>query len=106
MVNSIRPTYYAQGFHKADFVLEGTNFQLIPLDAIGVLSTDNDNPLINRNTNNPDNIVPITMLSPFGLTLEQDAIHNRSYNVYLGTIISADRQTVYWENNTKPLPTS
>lgn len=104
MVYDIRPTYYAVGRYKADFMLGGFNFELIPSDAIGVLSDDNDRPLMNRNTQRPSVMASINQIGTYLMTLTQAEEHAHTNRMYLGAILSADRQTVYWENTTRPLP--
>lgn len=104
MVYDIKPTYYAAGRYKADFGLRGFNFALIPSDAIGVLSDDNDRPLMNRNSQRASDMVSVAQLDGMRMTLTQAGEHTHANRMYLGAILSADRQTVYWENTTRPLP--
>lgn len=104
MVFDIRPTYYAAGRYRADITLNGFNFGLIPSDAIGILSDDNDRPLMHRNTQRPSEMVDISQIGAYRMTLTQAEEHTHANRMYLGAILSADRQTVYWENTTRPLP--
>lgn len=104
MVYGIWPTYYADGRYKADMVLRGFNFGLIPSDAIGVLSDDNERPLMNRNTQRASDMVAVGQINGYMMTLTQAEEHTHANRMYLGAILSADRQTVYWENTTRPLP--
>ena len=103
-MENIRPTYYADGRYKAEFMLRGCNFGLIPSDAIGVLSNDNDRPLMNRNTQRASDMVSVGQIGGYRMLLQQAEEHTHANRMYLGAILSADRQTVYWENTTRPLP--
>lgn len=38
------------------------------------------------------------------MVLEQRIQYQAGSNTYLGAIVSPDRQTIYWVNNTQPLP--
>lgn len=104
MVDYISPNYYASGNHRAVFTLEGFNFELIPANAVGVIALANDHPLEYRYTQDVAKVVPITQHERFELTLEQDAVYYHSYRMYLGAIVSEDRQTVYWINERQPIP--
>ena len=104
VVDTIAPTYYAAEVLAPSFVLEGIHFSQIPSDAVGVLARDNSEPLWNR-YEQADTLL-------YGIVVEDDgnlrAIAKQTayhpYPCYLGAILSADRQTIYWVNNTQPLP--
>jgi hypothetical protein len=79
------------------------NLLLIPEDAVGIPAADNENPTELINTQYPDLVGILTERSDTMLkfTSSQSSTHGASY---LGCIVSADRQTIYWVNNSKPLP--
>lgn len=106
MVNEITPTYYAAGRYKAEYKLRGFNLELIPTDAVGVLSSDNARPLMHRDVTDASLVMNVESVDTCNLTLSQDSPHQHSLARYLGAILSADRQTVLWENTTQPLPTT
>lgn len=104
MVLEISPNYYAQGVRTADFVLTGENFDEIPANALGVYSSDNDDPLQHRYDREANRVFRIAEQSETSLTLTPQASSIPSVPVYLGAIVSQDGATVYWINNSKPLP--
>lgn len=88
----------------AVFELQGFGLSQVPLGSIGVLSTDNERPLMNRNSSRGSLLTYVDVVSANHMTLHPDGEYTRTDKVYLGAILSADRQTVYWENTTRPLP--
>lgn len=105
VVFNIDPTYYAAGNYKGRVVLSGVNFDMIPSDAIAMASTSNENPLQLRYYTS-DNSYIFTMISKTDneIVFEQDGIHSHSTGMYLGAILSPDRNVVYWINETRPMP--
>lgn len=104
MVRDITPTYYAAGQVKGDFSLSGLNFTMIPVDAVGILSGLNDNPAAQRDSTSKSWIASVNVLSDSYMEVNQDIARTHSTPVYLGMIVSNDRETVYWVNNSRPLP--
>lgn len=86
------------------YVLTGKYFRLIPNDAVGVIATENDSPLGWLNSQLGLNVFDIVEKSDTSLELAVREAAPHSGNTYLGAIVSPDRQTVYWVNNSKPLP--
>ena len=86
------------------FELTGRGFSGIPDDAVGVWSDDNGNPLVYRDSNLPYNRSVIVAKDDRQITLQYTETHQASVPRDLGAIVSADRQTVYWVNETRPLP--
>lgn len=83
----------------------GLGFDNIPDDALGILATDNNNPLERLNTDVRDYLFNITSKNNELLSLHQSydtAPH--TVNSYLGAIVSNDRSEIYWVNRTNPLP--
>lgn len=104
MVESVNPTYYAARVLNSGFVLKGKGFSLIPNDAIGLYSNQNNNPLVYRQSLSPDTLYVIenkTNTTIEFVSMEPLETHGANY---LGAIVSADRQTIYWINETMPLP--
>lgn len=102
------PQYYAEGTYLLRFDLQGDGFDTLPSDAIAVAMRDNENPLEFVNyPYTPEGerraIMRIEKRSANALTMaaEEEAEHSV---LTIGAIVSADRQTVYWVNDTKPIP--
>ena len=103
-MTEITPTYYAYGEKNTKFVLKGRGFDNIPLDAIGIFANDNDKPLVSRYTHDNGLIYDMIIVSEDTLEfVNRSPISYHTAN-YLGAIISADRETIYWVNETRPLP--
>lgn len=86
------------------FELNGTGFALIPNDALGVLSTDNEQPLMNINATRGNLLFEIVERDRHTMVVRQVEESTHASSCYLGAIVSKDRQTVYWVNETKPMP--
>lgn len=104
MVNEITPTYYARGESLRNVTLNGFGFELIPGDAIGILSSSNDDPKENLDTQDNYMLYDIISQTQNKIVLKEKVSASADEDSYLGCIVSPDRQTVYWENTTKPLP--
>lgn len=83
------------------FVLEGHNFDMIPGDAFGLYATNNGNPLQNRRDNYG---YVITEKTATHMVLASTAASSAHPANFLGGIVSSDRETIYWTNETNPLP--
>ena len=104
MVNTIEPTYYAQGQETGSFVLIGNNLDKIPAGAIGVYASRNNQPMQHRYDREDYHIWNITEQAPERLVLTPKVVYQLSNNIYLGGILSYDGETIYWQNDTSPLP--
>lgn len=103
MVNEISPTYYAAGAFERPFTLRGEGFSHLPSDAYGLLSNTNDDPMHWGGVSDAARFTPVHVIND--TTMEVNFPYGGlGYDVYLGVIISQDKQTVYWTNNTRPLP--
>lgn len=83
------------------FVLEGHRFELIPDDAFGLYASSNDDPLQNISDNYGYTISEKTETRMVLVSTAASAQHPANY---LGGIVSADREVIYWTNETRPLP--
>lgn len=103
MVSSVSPNYYATGNFKFSFEVIGENFDVLPNDIIGLPSTNNNDPLLYRDSQATSIVCSVAEKSNNRMLLNavDEAEHSPAY---LGALLSADRETVYWTNNTKPLP--
>ena len=84
--------------------LRGVGFNNIPTDAVGIVAIDNSLPLQYRTTESPRLLLTIAEKSDTRVLMTQDEEQSHSLSSYLGAIVSADRRTVYWVNDTSPLP--
>lgn len=104
VVETISPAYYASvsgGLAPINYT--GKNFDLIPDDAIILLSTRNEEPLMNINNSTAYNYENIVEKTDSIMKSQFNSPHSRT-KCYPGAIVSEDRKTIYWVNNTKPLP--
>lgn len=85
-------------------VLQGRGFSEIPVDAIGIGAVSNDNPLQYVETTSRTVLMQVAEKNEFMIRMTQDAVHVHNTPVYIGALVSADRQTVYWVNESRPLP--
>lgn len=76
---------------------------LIPEDAIGLRSSENDNPLMHRYDEAATQIYDLE-LNENSIVATLRGSTQIGVTVYFSAIVSADRSTVYWVNNTRPLP--
>lgn len=104
MVNSVSPNYYADGETTEDYILSGSGFLDIPLDAKGILAYDNEQPLQHISSDDPIRLFSVRYKTNYQIILSPDVLIVHNANTYLGAIVSNDRQTIYWVNNSNPLP--
>lgn len=102
-MDEINPSYYAEGGVILRFELIGRGFHNVPNEAIAIAAIDNDNPLELLNNTSAWNIMSIVEREENSLKFES-TIETTNVQHYLGAIVSPDRQTIYWVNNSKPLP--
>lgn len=97
------PNYYAAGVYRMEFEVTGSNLNAIPNDAVAIPSFSNDDPQQLISTDYPDLLGVMVERSSERLVFRahQESSHAAGY---LGCIVSSDRQTVYWINETRPLP--
>ena len=77
---------------------------MIPADAIGIYSHDNDNPLEFQHDEAAYRLFSIVEQSESTLRLRPQTVSTIHTPVYLGGIVSQDRETIYWVNTSRPLP--
>ena len=103
-MEGVSPTYYAAGATPLEFNVDGTGFGLIPDDAIGIKAYSNDNPLQFKDQTNTQYLYDIVGRTSRRMVLVMESPTVSGVSCYLGAIVSNDRQTVYWVNETRPLP--
>lgn len=105
-MESITPNYYAARAIVDEYVVRGVGFNQIPDNAVGLYAFRNDAPLAYRETPSGDSpyLFNIVSKSDTEMVLKCERAAEHSDNSYLGGIVSANRETVYWENTTNPLP--
>lgn len=86
-----------------EFVVTGRNLLGIPSDAVAIPSADNDTPTAYINVDRPDftGLIVEQTNTMIKFSASESNVHDRGY---LGCIVSADRQTIYWINESRPLP--
>ena len=104
MVSRISPDYYAAEAVVGDYTVEGIGFGVIPDTAIGIVADHKGKPLEYLDTELPQYIFDIVTKSDSEIFLRQRLTRYHSLNNYLGAIVSADRETIYWTNTADPLP--
>ena len=104
VVNEITPSYYASGDYQLEFELHGSGFLGIPVDAVGVPSSDNNDPLRSRNTMVETSVMTIVSRTDTTMLIRANGSVQHQNPLYLGALLSGDREIVYWVNDTAPLP--
>ena len=104
MVETISPNYYAADNPSDVYNLIGSGFEELPNDAVGILAISNDDPLGQRYAQSESLLYAINVVDDNTMTATCNEPTVHSGPNYLGAILSADRETIYWVNNTKPLP--
>lgn len=82
----------------------GSGLLSIPSDAIGLYANSNDEPLAFRFSDLVDDLYRITIRTDNMIRFSAVSPSTVHYDNYLGAIVSNDRQTVFWTNNSRPLP--
>ena len=100
-VDAVTPTYYDIVYTtiRYHFDVEGSWLTNLPDDARGWFSASNDTPMMG-------------IQNGWSIRLVEKSFNHAKFEVnerfqrkvYLGCITSADGETVYWVNNTQPLP--
>lgn len=104
MVEEINPLYYASNEITSNYELSGHGFLTIQEGSLGIFSRDNDNPLERLNSTTNEFLFSLDIVSDSQMTATCKEPNRHSDANYLGAIVSSDRQTIYWVNDTKPLP--
>lgn len=104
MVSRISPTYYALHERNTDYLLEGHRFDDIPSNAVGLFADDNDAPLGHLGSSVQAYYYDITAKTDTAMNLVARDPKDVLPANYLGAIVSNDGSTVYWVNNSRPLP--
>lgn len=68
------------------------------------MSDSNNDPLRNRYAASDTVVEKITARDETQISFATDTSHAYGIATYLGAIYSEDRQTIYWVNETRPLP--
>lgn len=84
--------------------MAGGGFDNIPAGSIGIISGANNNPLQFLQDLTENRIYDISEISDNSAVLVQRMDYLYGSATYLGAIVSPDRQTIYWINDTNPLP--
>lgn len=74
------------------------------MDAVGVIASNNDNPIGGKDSINPIQLYQIVSKTDTEMVVAQVETAPHSVPTYMGGFLSQDRAVVYWENDTKPLP--
>lgn len=84
--------------------LTGYNFDVLPQGVLAFLANSNDDPTRNLGSTSNSFImdIEVTSVNTATATARSTGAHSSPY--YIGVIASADGSTVYWVNNTRPLP--
>lgn len=98
------PAYYAAGNYKHRYTIVGGGFGEIPDNAIAIPSTENDNPLQLKDTQNPASLMRIVSKTENTIVFEATEAAFHVAPAYIGAILSADRSTEYWINMSRPIP--
>lgn len=105
MVESLTPNYYAAGERSDVLIVRGYGFGQLR-DAIAVTAYHNYNPLQYLNSDDPRMLYDFYYVSPTEARLvSQSGVTSHSDPYFIGAFVSRDRQTVYWVNESNPLPT-
>ena len=102
-MEEVTPTFYASGTHALNFTFKGRGFSNVPSDAVVITSFQNNTPLMYRYETDNVSVLPVTIVDDNTLTAVGGE-HEYGTRRYPGAILSNDRETIYWVNNTRPLP--
>lgn len=87
------------------YTLRGKGFAHLPDHVVGIQAESNDDPLSNRNAVNRRLLFNVAIKTDTEMTLvAADGGSTHGGNVYLGAVLSSDREVIYWLNDTRPLP--
>ena len=84
--------------------MTGEHFAQIPNNAVGLYAVSNDDPLASRYGDVDWYFYDIVENTGTSMRLVSRNAFGHAVANYLGGIVSADRQIVYWVNNSRPLP--
>ena len=77
---------------------------MIPDDAVGIVAADNGNPLQFRYNEFSTTRFHIGERTDTSMEMIPNSESARATSTFLGGIVSSDRETVYWVNETRPIP--
>lgn len=77
---------------------------MVPNNAVGILATNNDNPLEYKDQVFEGWLFKLDERTKNTMVLSQVRPGPHDFPSYLGAILSPDRTEVYWVNNSRPLP--
>lgn len=102
-MNEVSPNYYAGGSGSPEFLVKGTGFSMIPNDALAAVSYDNALP--KQHIGDSVNAFEILRILERGDGFIKFGNGKTTTHspLYLGVIMSQDRHTIYWENDSGPL---
>ena len=86
------------------YEVTGSGFNSMPAQIVGIAASDNNNPLRHRYENFPAFLLYPIERSDTRLVLEARNTEQYNSRYYLGGIVSEDRETLYFVNNSNPLP--
>ena len=75
----------------------------MPSDIVGVPSINNAEPLMNRYNTSTSVVMKVVNRTDTEMEFATDIASSHG-NTYFGGILSANREVVYWMNDSKPLP--
>ena len=90
-----------------EYVVEGSNLDLLPIDIIALYSNSNDNPTQNIEVINPAVYGAPIQRSADSITFStNEYYHDYNYGTphYLGAIVNRFTKEIYWVNESRPLP--
>ena len=86
------------------FVLHGSGFSYLPSNIVGVRSNDNNDPLVQRYSTADTQVYHVESKTDNELVLALSVVSMPQAPAYFGALLSNDRSTIYWLNETQPLP--
>lgn len=84
--------------------MTGGGFKYIPADAVGLIAYTNNNPMEYLTDTDPIHLYDIEVLNSNEIRATHRVPNKPGRRSFLGAIVSADREVVYWVNDTNPLP--
>ena len=88
------------------FRVTGIRFDRLPAGVIGIRSTANDDPLMQRDLTDDNHTYDIEVVDENTMNVVLRGDTAPAGASYFSAILSEDRSIVYWTNDTNPLPRS
>lgn len=98
-VSSFAPGYYASGGYELAFDLIGDGFDLLPQDAVAVPMSIGGDPLQYRYIQDTGVVMRLVSATTTTASFATGVTASHSAST-IGAILSADREKVYWVNET------